>query len=239
MRWVALSVVAPLLLSLAACTGMVEAVHDPQTVSESIEVGEAELIKAEIHMPAGNLEVLSGAKKLVEGDFTFTSPHMRPEVSYDETGFRGRLNIRASGRRGGILGRQHNNRWTVRLNKETPLDLSIKMGAGEGDLELAGLDLRNVEVDIGAGTVDLDLAGGNWTRDFDVKIRGGVGEANVRVPKNIGVVAEAKGGIGEVSVRGMRKRGDRWYSYGYDDSDVTIRLDIKGGIGSINIVSVG
>ena len=85
----------------------------------------------------------------------------------------------------------------------------------------------------------LDQCGMKQGKDFDIKIRGGVGQADVRVPQDIGVVAEAKGAIGEVTVHGMRKRGDRWYSYGYDESPVTIRLDIKGGIGTIRIVSVG
>ncbi|MCP5115794.1 MAG: hypothetical protein GY953_33615 [bacterium] len=236
MRWIAFSTVT-LLLAMAGCVG-IEAVHDPKTESESVEIGKAELVTAEISMPAGELEVASGAEKLLEGDFTFTAPELRPEVSYQETGFRGRLKLQSSAGKGVILRGQHTNHWKVRLNKDTPLDLHIKLGAGEGNLELSGLDLRSVDVEMGAGEMGLDLTGGEWTRDFDVKIRGGVGEANVRVPNDVGVVAEAAGGIGEIQVRGMRKRGDQWYNDAYGESPATIRLDVKGGIGEINIVCV-
>jgi predicted membrane protein len=63
----------------------------------------------------------------------------------------------------------------------------------------------------------------------------GVGEATVWVPNDVGVVAEAKGGIGEVSVRGLTRDGNRWVNEKYNKSPITIRLDVKGGIGQINI----
>jgi len=87
---------------------------------------------------------------------------------------------------------------------------------------------------MGAGTVDLDLRG-KPEKDYNVNINGGVGEATVRVPSTVGVVAEARGGIGSIEVRGMKKDGSRWVNDAYGKSKTTIRLDVKGGIGQINI----
>ena len=84
--------------------------------------------------------------------------------------------------------------------------------------------------------MDLDLRS-EHARDFDVRVEGGVGEATVRVPSGLGVIAEARGGIGEINVRGMRKDGGRWVTEAYGKAKTTIRLNVKGGIGQINIIA--
>ena len=226
--------VVPLLLSVSCV--MVEPAHDPVTESESVQLGKAEIVRAEVDMPAGEVEISGGATTLMDGTFTFTAPEFRPEVSYEETGFRGRLKVAASGMRRIMPHGNQEIRWKVKLNDETPVDLSLNLGAGEANLKLSGLSLRSVDVDLGAGEIDLDLRG-DWSRDFEVNVRGGVGEVDVKVPQSIGVIAEAGGAIGEISVRGMRRRGDDWVNDSYGDSPVTIRLDIKGGIGEINIIA--
>jgi predicted membrane protein len=70
-----------------------------------------------------------------------------------------------------------------------------------------------------------------------VSINGGVGEATVRLPSDVGVYAEARGGIGEISAKGMHQDGSTYYNDAYRKSPVTIKLDVHGGIGSIKLIS--
>ena len=84
-------VTIPLFLLLSGCIGFPVEVIEPRTDSESIELGDAEMVRAELKMPAGELEVTGGAQELMEADFTYNSPSFKPEVSYSITGFRGRL----------------------------------------------------------------------------------------------------------------------------------------------------
>ena len=62
-----------------------------------------------------------------------------------------------------------------------------------------------------------------------------MGEATVLVPNDVGVVAEATGGPAKVQVRGLQREGGKWTNEQYGKSPITIRLDVKGGIGQINI----
>ena len=52
-----------------------------------------------------------------------------------------------------------------------------------------------------------------------------------------GVIAKAQGGLGNVSARGLSKRGDHYVNSAYEESPVTIQLDIKGGIGEIKLIA--
>jgi hypothetical protein len=98
------------------------------------------------------------------------------------------------------------------------------------------MNLRSVAFDLGAGEVNVDLRG-NPRRSYDVKIQGGVGQATVHLPKSVGISATAVGGIGEVNVSGLEKRNDRWINPGHENAPVTIRLDVKGGIGQIDVIA--
>jgi predicted membrane protein len=89
---------------------------------------------------------------------------------------------------------------------------------------------------MGVGELNMDLRG-RPKNDYSVRIRGGVGEATVRLPSDVGVSAEAHGGIGDISARGMRQEGSRYYNEAYGRAKPTIRLDIQGGVGSIKLIS--
>jgi predicted membrane protein len=126
--------------------------------------------------------------------------------------------------------------WGVRLANYVPLDLSVHFGAGEAHLDLGSLFLRSVDVEMGVGQLDMDLRG-TTRRDYEVSIRGGVGEATVHLPHDAGVYARAKGGIGSIRTTGLRQEGDHMVNDAYDHSKASIHLDVQGGIGAINLLA--
>src|SRR5208283_5039020 len=69
----------------------------PQTESQTVKLGEAKSARVEIDMPAGELSVGSGAKELLEADFSYGSPSSRPQVEYNVNAGQGRLTIRQPG----------------------------------------------------------------------------------------------------------------------------------------------
>jgi len=196
------------------------------------KVAKAEMVQAEFGMGAGTLKLRGGAKEFFEGEFAYNVPSWKPQVRYEGTGFRGRLTVQ-QGSGGTQIGNMRND-WVMKLANDIPLDLVVRCGAGENELDLHELTLRSAEVQMGAGKVDMDLRLAP-KKDVEVKIEGGVGEAKVRVPASVAVVAEASGGIGDIEVHGLKKDGNRWVNDAYGKGGPTIRLTVKGGIGSIRI----
>ena len=126
--------------------------------------------------------------------------------------------------------------WAVKLADDVPLDLNVHFGAGEAHLDLGSVFLRSVDVEMGVGQLDMDLRG-NTRRDYDVRIRGGVGEATIRLPRDVGIYAKAVGGIGSIHTTGLRREGDHLVNGAYDHSKASIHLDVQGGIGAINLLA--
>ncbi|HEY2016616.1 MAG TPA: toast rack family protein [Bryobacteraceae bacterium] len=222
--------------ALCLCGCVVEATGPTQHDSRSIDLDSAERVSVDLHMGAGHLRVDGGAQKLMRADFSYNVPSWKPYVRYSSAAGRGNLTIEQPGSSHAHMGRT-NYEWDVRLNREVPVDMRVHFGAGEANLNLGSLSLRSVEVEMGVGKLDMDLRG-NPKHNYDVRIRGGVGEATIRVPGGVGVYGEMEGGIGEIKTNGLRMEGRRrFFNDAYEHSKVTIHLDIRGGIGSIRVIS--
>ena len=234
-------VAAGMAILAAGCTvhvgdgrnGEVGGVERRTEVVERSRAAKAEMIRAEVTMGAGELQLSGGAKELLEADFAYNVPALKPEVRYDGSGFRGRLTVAESGKATIPMG-EVKNRWNLKLGGDLPLDLVVRCGAGENRLDLRELTLRSLEMHIGVGEVHVDLRN-KPVKDYEARIEGGIGHAEVIVPTEVGVVAEASGGIGEINVHGMKREGNRWVNDAYGTAKTTIRLTVKGGMGEIEI----
>jgi hypothetical protein len=227
-------VTAVSLLTLMACVGDWTPPGPSRTETRSVDLDNSELVRAELKMGAGELRVHGGSPKLMDAEFTFNRPIMRPSVRYDSSGFRGNLTVEEPSIHN-VHNMNSNYRWDLRFNEEKPLDLIVHFGAGEGRLDVGDLRLRSLEIHMGVGQLRVDLRG-KPKNDYDVAIHGGIGEATIYLPEGVGVAAEAYGGIGGINARGLEKRDGRYVNDAYGHAKTTIRLEVHGGIGAINLV---
>jgi predicted membrane protein len=151
-------------------------------------------------------------------------------VDYNVSGGIGELNI--SQNSGSVHIGHSQNDWNLHFSKDTPLELRIDMGAGQGNLHFRDIPLTQLDLNLGAGQMDIDFTG-DRKADLTAVIEGGVGQANIRLPKNVGVIATASGGIGSIRVRGLTKDGDSYTNEAYRKTPATIHLKVEGGIGEI------
>jgi N-terminal domain of toast_rack, DUF2154 len=202
--------------------------------TKSVDPKNADSARAQLKMGAGELNLTGGADQLMEADFSYNVSEWKPKVSYDVSGEKGELVVKQGSANGGDLSGGARNEWDINMNDEVPTDLVVQMGAGESDLDLDSLTLTGVDLKIGAGKTTVDLSG-DYTRDFDASIQGGVGEATVLLPSEVGVKAKAAGGLGTINARGLRKVGDAYVNDAYGESDTNLSVDVKGGVGEINL----
>ena len=220
-------------LFLAACVMHFDSEPGPmRTIQESVDRKGAETVRAEVAMGAGSLNVSGGAKKLLEAEFKTDRKNFKPDVHYDLSSFRGVLTV---SERGESNGENTTNDWTLRFDNETPLDLRLAMGAGENKLDLKTLALRRVEVKMGVGQVDLDVSG-DYKHTVEVSVHGGVGQATIRLPRNLGVRVDAKGGIGGISASNMHQAGGYYVNDAYAKHNLAMNVEVRGGVGEIRLV---
>lgn len=200
----------------------------------------AKSLDATVRMGVGRL-TLKGGNGADAVDVTYDSDpdSLQPVAEYevDSSGV-GRISIEQRGAGSHWLGNGRNE-WTVRLNEDMPLDLTVELGAGEADIELGGLVLGEFRMNMGAGDATLDFSGA-WDHDVTASVEAGVGQLTLRLPEDVGVrVTGRHGGIGDfVADSGFTADGDAFVNDAYGTASTTIEISIKRGIGEVKLETV-
>jgi hypothetical protein len=214
----------------------VKQVGDLQRQSQSVDVEEARSVRANLRMGAGELNLTGGADRLMEADFFYNVADWKPEVDYEVSGDTGELSVKQDIIAGVPVG-EARNEWDIHFNDEVPTDLNVQMGAGESNLDLHSLTPTGLTLHMGSGKTTVDLTG-DYAQDFDASIEGGVGEATVLLPSEVGARVSAEGGLGKINAEGLRREGDSYVNDAYGDSEITLDVDIQGGVGQITLKGV-
>lgn len=155
--------------------------------------------------------------------------------------------------------------WEVGITPLIPVSLEVEGGVGNADLDLAGLLLENLRVDVGVGDLTLSLPGGEAAysvrlnggvgrTDIDIErdanvtltIGGSVGDVHVEVPSGAEVRVDASTGVGKIRLPSNFERVDGsddnfvgddgvWETSGYTDADVRVTIEFDGGVGDFII----
>ena len=233
-RLTVLLVVAATLLGSCGAQGQDQGVGEMQNESRSVQPDDATSVRAHLTVGAGELKVGGAADALMEADFSYNVADWKPQIDYEVSGEQGELTVEQGSGDDGRLGGGARNEWDVRFSDDVPTDLVVEMGAGESDLDLDSLILTGLDLQMGAGQTTVDLTG-DYAEGFDARIQGGVGEATVLVPSKVGVRVRADGGLGKINAEGFQREGDAYVNDAYNDSEVTLNVDVQGGVGTINL----
>src|ERR671910_2313838 len=106
--------VIPLIVMMAATAvfagacgtqrGGTQQVGEMQRESQSIQAENAQSVRANLRMGAGELNLTGGADQLMEADFAYNVPDWKPKVNYEVSGDTGELTVRQGNGGGGRPG---------------------------------------------------------------------------------------------------------------------------------------
>jgi len=196
----------------------------------AIERGEATRARVEVNMSAGDLTLTSGAMQLFDGEFEFNVPALKPVVAYTVDGTNGVLKVSQASASG-----NYENKWQLRLDEMTPVELHVTLNAGDAQLALGRMNLQSVAVQLGAGDLTLDLRG-TPAGSYPVSVNAGAGDTTIQLPASAGISVRTIGLIGDTSVTGLEKRDDRWINP-RATSAATIDVRVQHAIGDLRLVA--
>jgi hypothetical protein len=226
-----------------------------KTEAVAIELGEAHTVLADLSMGSGQIILTGGAGKLMDGTVIYNVDDWQPEIRYTVGDDVGHLSVSQPAYRDALpfnLGDIHYE-WDLRLNNDVPMDLSITVGAGEGNLavadllldsfnfeggagevniDLRGSSVRDLIVALGAGEVTLDLSG-VWQQDLDATIKGGLGRVTLILPDTTGARVTTQGMLSKINASEFTNDGGVYTNAAYGLSDVSLHIAIESGIGEI------
>lgn len=213
--------------------------------TESGDLGGTAAVR--IDLACGDLTVAAGDGSAwsVEGVAEANEP---PRISADAS------SLEVTSGREGPFGFDAKDRWTVTVPRDSALELVAEVNAGVGRFDLAGADLRSLEIDVNAGEVTIDLGGVTALGELQVEMNAvsnsriilpdlsfsGSIEANaasgIRIcpPSGAGLRLTVNDNItasNNYADHGLVRDGDVFETPGYDGAEVQIdlRTDVNAG----------
>jgi hypothetical protein len=124
-------------------------------IKESITVADpkSDETRLNISFGAGDLNLSSGAKNLVDGTVLYNVKELKPQVTTKD----GETEIKQGDFKNLPPLSGMKNQWDLKLGK-TPMDLTISAGAYNGKFELGGLSLKSLNINDGAAEVTVSFS---------------------------------------------------------------------------------
>lgn len=182
-----------------------------------------------------------GAGELLIGSLPPDSPSLvegkgYPEVKQD---FRrqdgtGVLNLSVPGRAFWPFGGK-GLRLEASFSPQVPLELTVKAGASDAQVDLTNLQVRRLQVDVGASRLSLRLP--SKAGATEAEVRAGAADVSIIIPQGVAARIAAETGLGSFNVDTSRfpKAGDRYESPDFATATNRVDLTVKSGVASIDI----
>lgn len=127
---------------------------------------------------------------------------------------------------------------TIRVsepNRASIERVEMEVGAARFEArELGNLNSARIDVEAAVGDVTLDFSG-EWRRDARVSVSMGLGALSLHFPSDVGIRVEKSGFLAPFDPRGLEKRGDTWFSPGFEDAERKVVVELEATLGSIDL----
>jgi len=255
--WIILGAIFLICFAPILCVGVITAALfsglisdvDLQTANFSEAMNDAETARVEIFSGVAqiNISTLDDSNNLFEGDITyfgeidFTAGGGADRVirleqlSVDENVF-GLFDVF------NIVTNSDEVTWNVGLAPDVPTEINIESGIENSTLDLSTLNLTGLTTNFGVGDIDLTLP--TPQQSYRVTINAGIGNVAISLPETGAIRLEADQGIGDLDTgRLLEVTSDEsttgntgvWETEGFENAEITIIIDINGGVGDITL----
>lgn len=196
-----------------------------ERASEIISSEGCRQLDLELDFSAGVIEITpANIDELLKLDIYYT-PRL---VTYDiDKSMRGDrcIVVLESGRRRRRGQNESENEWTLQLSRKYPTSLEMEIGACEGRMELGGIPLTDLILDIGAADLEIEFSEPNPVRLEELSVDCGASslEINGLANANVGSMElDVGAGSCDIDLRG--------------DLKGETQIDISVGVGSVDVI---
>lgn len=168
-----------LMVAAAALAGTPAQAQSWRTLTSSRQIWGTEPVAVEVEYGAGTLDIerSESSSLLYRMEMRYDEEHMTPVAEFDSASRRLRLGSEGREQRGG---RMHDgSTLEIELSDQVPLDLGLHFGAGEAEMDLGGLRIRNLDIETGASQTTIRIDAPNPIRAESVELQAGAAELRV------------------------------------------------------------
>jgi hypothetical protein len=232
-----------ILALLFACLGIAIWQYGPSapigqsTESYSAPLGGLEQAQIEVDLTLGSLTMSSlplGSLNFVEADSKVRNGNAGMRVDFRRQDSEGRLYL--SEEHANLpFWNEDDNRYQVRLTRNIPLTLNIKSTVSDNELDLSGLKVTELRLDIDAANCKVTMPSSTETVNAYIDID--AANLEVDIPDGVAAKIQADTNLGSFDINGSRftKQGDYYISEGFDTAQNRIYLEIDSDVSRVQI----
>lgn len=208
-----------------------------------------------------DINMHSGECELVHARAKYDAYRGEASVDYtlDESGF-GQVALSIDKTSAGAL----IGSWDICVSTGIPMAVALQQGTGDADINLAGVQLRGLDVQSGTGDFELDLGDaylaeatmklqtGTGDVEFDadriavvgassLRVQAGTGDLDVLLPPEVGLEVHVKKGTGDLSVAGLERVGEaksgHYQNALWTTAENRLSVEISAGTGDVTLVA--
>lgn len=229
--------------------------YGQETARQTENLKDVKSLRTELNFHAGTFELTTHRKPQADMQFNFTRNVWKPEIQLETSSGQGTLFIKQGGAGKNINMKDGDrNNWAVKLPESIATDLKIRIGAGEGNMDLRGAKINSFEMEAGAGEFNVNLANtavselnisagvgsltldlrGKRSNNLHAKINGGIGDLKVLFPEEVGIRVKVNG-LGGLDKEGFKKVDGYYVNEAYGKTPYSMEVTINGGLGSLEM----
>lgn len=197
-----------------------------ERVSETITSEGCHRLDLQLDFSAGVIDIAPASfDDLMKLDIYYTPRLITYDIDKTTRGDRCLVTLDSDRRRQGWNLDESENEWTLQLSNKYPTSLEMDMGACEGRMELGGIPLTGLTLDIGAADLEIDFSEPNPARLEDLSVDCGASSLKIGglANANVGTMEfDVGAGSCKVDLRGELK-GET-------------QIDISVGVGSMDVI---
>jgi hypothetical protein len=235
------------LLWLSACQGWgANRIGAVQTSTVGVPLAGAERAVVSLFNGVGGVRLrtadtaVSDPNTLLSGTLTYNVAEWEPVVSYElnSTGEEMVASVRQPELLTG-LGLEDPTSVTftydLTLNPDIPTSLSLEMGIGTAEIDLANQHLTHLLLRMGAGQGVVDLSQIR-PANLDVLLLGGLGRTTLLLPQDMGVKVTVQGGLSQINTEGLLQRDEvTFVNEAYHTAVPVLNIIIEPALGVIDL----
>jgi hypothetical protein len=199
--------------------------RDPDVITEQFSeaLGSTNSARIDLEFSIGPafIEALDGSEDLIQAEITHLG-----EIEFSSSGTSRKTILLDTIERSFQVGRldlfdERKLRWEIGITPEIPIELDIRGGVGEADLDLSELNLTSLDLDVGVGQIKIYVPA--TPEGYNAQITGSVGETYIEIEDGADIHLDIDGGVGEVTIK--------------VPADAAARLDASIGVGRVRVPS--
>lgn len=206
---------------------------------ESVEYNLQGATRAEVSILPGagtlDLKGITVPDILIKGTIPSATGNRQIVQEYVKVGDTAKLSLKMTGSQISYpSGGSNQALWNLGLTSAVPVDLEADLGAGDGSLDLTGMQISDLGYNMGVGFVTITLP---ETGNFTAKIDGGVGQITILVPAGVAVQLNADTGlvVRTIPADFVKLNGNTYNSAGFTSAENKVVLDVNLAIGQVTV----